>query len=76
MSVFVQSLLRNKVIHVRDVYIEAQAFCIQFFRVKEAAALFGILKAKEEQETLSLHSAAVSTPSTSAHPAVLTSPES
>jgi hypothetical protein len=46
-SVFIQSLIRNKVIDIKDLFLDIQGFCINFRHIKEAGALFQLVKSFE-----------------------------
>jgi hypothetical protein len=51
--VFLQSLIRHKVVSIAGLLLEVQAFCVRFGRIREAATLFRVLKQMEQGSSAS-----------------------
>ncbi|UJR15950.1 hypothetical protein I4U23_002870 [Adineta vaga] len=63
-SVFIQSLIRNKVIDIKDLFLDIQGFCINFRHIREAGALFQLVKSFEHRNNETNETIAPSSPPT------------
>lgn len=45
--VFIQSLIRNKIIISPEIMVEISTFCVEFNKIKEALALYKLIKSSD-----------------------------
>jgi hypothetical protein len=44
--VFLQSIIKSRMINLQDVFIDVQAFCIEFSAIKEANSIYKMLQSE------------------------------
>jgi CCR4-NOT transcription complex subunit 11 len=49
--IFIQSLVRNNIVNVNDIYFEIQSFCVEFSRIREASSLYKSLQQRTHVAT-------------------------
>lgn len=50
--VFLQSIIKGRLINLQEVFIDVQSFCIQFSTIKEANGIYKMLQSEQAQRNL------------------------
>ena len=50
--VFLQSIIKSRLINLQDVFIDVQTFCIEFSHIKEANGIYKMLQSENAQRNL------------------------
>lgn len=59
--VFLQSIIKSRLINLQDVFIDVQTFCIEFSHIKEANGIYKMLQSENAQRNLMNNMMGVST---------------